>query len=342
MWATRPGIATHSLALLHNERCAILTGFIPPRCQIPETLTLSSKEVIVNFQSTGPVWDVSMTHGEVNAGNWSAALAAAGAPNPVTIAIAAATQIVSFIDFLGGDNGVDITGILGVQGCIITPHTFGIFGVLSQATKIVADAGRTIGDFLVKAVGDGSKAVSIALCVSIGTIIAGPVGGLIGGLLSGLFGGGNQPQPPTPARGGVAADTPVNQPITGVNKFILCQNAGGAGVTLLSWQGFFCPQRGGGTSILANTDRVGQYEQLVMENNGDGTVSFRADSTGTSFYFRAMNGGGNVCQWDTTNPGVGVYHHRNALETSFRILHLENGNIALQTYNKQYYVRVSQ
>jgi len=306
-------------------------------------LTANNRVIIRSMPTSahaGPIWNIGLSHPEVLRLLAAGAIAPFALPIPPPVAVVIDTSIayIVLMDGIGGFHGVDITVVEGAAGCVVSPQGSGIYPALSQAVNVAVDAGRTIGDFIVKTVLQGVQSVSGTVAISAGALIAGVPGAVIGGLLHGLFGGGGQPAPPP--RGGVAADS-QGQP-TGVNKFVLCQISPGNGVSLLSWQGFFCPQNGGGTSIYANTNAVGQFERLVLEDNGDGTVSLRCDATGTSFYLRAEYGGGNVCQWDTTNPGVGGYPHRTPQETSFRIVPLEAGNIALQTYSRQYYVRVSQ
>jgi hypothetical protein len=295
----------------------------------------------------GIVWDIELSHADVLHLVAARAISVVASPIPIPAAIEPVIDYsianIVVMDTVGGFNGVDITVVAGVAGCIVSPHGLGIYQALSQAANVAINAVNTIGDFIVKSVQSGIQSVSGTVAISVGAV-AGIPGVVIGGLLHGLFGGGNQPA--QHIAGGMFANSPVGQGPTGENKFVLCQIDSAQHVAVLSWQGFFSPDRwhnNTANGIHANALSVGQNELLFLIDNGDGTVSLRSDAVGTSFYLRAQNGGNNVCQFDAVNPGVGGggWPIKNSPECSFIIEPLADGNIALQTYSRQYYVKVS-
>lgn len=102
---------------------------------------------------TGVVWNVELNHAEVNTLTTGAGVAALAIPPPVDVAVAAVPAYVALIDQIGGDNGVDISGVIGAAGVIVTPRGLGAYGWLVKGANIVVDAGKTIGEFILKLVG---------------------------------------------------------------------------------------------------------------------------------------------------------------------------------------------
>jgi len=280
----------------------------------------------MTFQITGIIWNVTMTHDEVTTGAWAADLAAEGAPNPVTIAIDAAAQYIALIDSIGGDKGVDITGVIGCQGCIVSPANMGLYSSLSHAAGVAVGAAVTIGDFIVRALSVGIQAVgNVATGPAapwVGLAVAGPAGALLGGLLHGLFGG----NPPAPQyHNGIVPDRAnVGQ----WESLTFCQ-LGQDTAAILSWQGFFRADNGGGGAVWCNSAKVQDWETFRLVNNGNGTISLQAVDKGT--YFTAVLGGG---------PGSSCYCGATVAKDweMFKLIPLNGGQFALQTLDKGTYV----
>jgi hypothetical protein len=92
----------------------------------------------MHYSINPPVWNVVLTHAEVGDANRAAELAAAGAPGPVTAAIAAALEYVEVVDWIGGNNGVSIIGTVGQPGPVMVvpaavPIYAGLLAVIAQA-----------------------------------------------------------------------------------------------------------------------------------------------------------------------------------------------------------------
>jgi hypothetical protein len=169
---------------------------------------------------TGVVWNVDLNHAEVNALTTEAGFAALAIPPPIDVAVAAVSAYVALIDQIGGDNGVDISGVIGAAGVIVTPRGLGAYGWLVKGANIVVDAGKTIGEFILKLVGSVQHGdiQTVAVLASIGGgLLAGlatiPMGAVI---LDWLFGRRADPPPDSPEalnkRGAVKANRPKVQP----------------------------------------------------------------------------------------------------------------------------------
>ncbi len=102
-----------------------------------------------------------------------------------------------------------------------------------------------------------------------------------------------------------------------------CNNA------LLSWQGLFSAQNGGGGEVYANRVQVGPWETWTLINNADGTVSLQ--STDGHFLSALNGGGGSYC---TVTPTVIGNSERFLMQT------LPDGHIALRTHDRNTYLSV--
>jgi XFP C-terminal domain len=92
-------------------------------------------------------------------------------PGPVATVIDLALADLVVMGTAGGFNGVDITVIDGAAGCVISPHGSGIYSALSHAANVVVDAGRTIGDFIIRGRPDVAPAFERASAWSLRTRI---------------------------------------------------------------------------------------------------------------------------------------------------------------------------
>jgi hypothetical protein len=231
-------------------------------------------------ENTGPVWHVFLSHAQIEVLSSPGAQLGVGLlPPPYDVAIEAAISYIALIDSLGGDQGVDITGVVGVQGVLVTPHTLGAYGWLVKGVGVAIAAGETIANFVIKVAGS-VKAIAEEVCNApaiITAILTGnPVIGAVVGLASGIFGHNN---PPDTTPGAVKANVKVanlNQ-LTAHETFVLMGvGSGNDQAALLSWQGFFSAQQGGGAQVYANRSVASIWETWTLIDNGDGTVSFRA------------------------------------------------------------------
>jgi hypothetical protein len=101
-------------------------------------------------------------------------------------------------------------------------------------------------------------------------------------------------------------------------------------VALLSWQGLFSAQMGGGHGVYANRVEVGEWETWRLIDHGDGTVSLQ---TFDGHWLCAEEGGGRECQVNRTEVGE--------LE-KFVLEELPGGKVALRTTALGKYLSVQQ
>jgi hypothetical protein len=192
----------------------------------------------------------------------------------------------------------------------------------------------TVGDFIVNALSEGVHAVeNVATGRAapwVGLAIAGPVGAAMGALIGGFF-GGNKPVPQyhygiVPDRANIGQWESLTFCQIGQNKV---QNVVHPTVSILSWQGFFRADNGGGGAIWCNSTKVQDWETFNLINNGDGTVSLQAVDKGT--YLTAVLGGG---------PGSSCYCGAIVEKDweKFKLIPLNGGQFALKTLDKGTYV----
>jgi hypothetical protein len=228
-------------------------------------------------QRNGPIWNVSLSEAEVQVLVNGTGVGALALPPPIDAAVGAIAEYVSLIDELGGNNGVEITGVIGASGAIVTPHGSPAYAWLSQAVNIAVDVGKTIGDFLIKAAGavpNLAKSLASEPAVLTEVALGLPVVAVVASLFNGLFGHHDDPNPDT--RGAVKA----NRPAVGDWESFLLMAVDGGQVALLSWQGFFSARNGGGGPVYANRPWVQVWEHWTFIRNDDGTVSFRTSDGG--------------------------------------------------------------
>ncbi len=122
---------------------------------------------------TGMVWYVGLTNDQTHAletvlGAGGEALAPLGGPlwPAIAAALAAAVTYIEIVNKLGGSNGVDINGVVGVEGVIVTPRVGKLYGELIQAARLVV-TGRTIVDFLIIA---GGQVPALGAVLGISTV----------------------------------------------------------------------------------------------------------------------------------------------------------------------------
>ena len=89
----------------------------------------------MKFSGTVGAWQLSMTHDDVGHVSDVAYLAAASIPPPVDGYVAAAAAYLEAVDFVGGNQGVNITGVGTV--IVATPAGIPIVGILEQVVSAI-------------------------------------------------------------------------------------------------------------------------------------------------------------------------------------------------------------
>jgi hypothetical protein len=248
----------------------------------------------------------------------------------VGVVIASAQHIV-LMNKIGGNNGVDIHGVWGTHGVIITPRFSGLYEQLAEGAT-VGVAVFTIGEFLLKI-----AAQQPGLANTLGLATAGKIFELIGGgtplgwAIVGALGLGIielfLPEPDPDQHGGIHADRDAIGPW---ESFTMSFLEGENEVSLLSWQGFFSARDGGGGQVFANRPWVKEWERWTMIKNDDGTVSFKAFN---GHFLVAEEGGGRECWANRT--AIGPWE-------KFIMVPAPDGKIALKTLERQKFVSVQQ
>jgi hypothetical protein len=288
------------------------------------------------FQFTGPVWLVRLSNHEAETA--SAVLATAGplgalagplAP-AVVAAIEAAAGYITLVNKLGGNNGVDVHGVIGTRGVIATPRFSGMYERLRDGASVGVAVG-TIGEFLLQAAAAQpalSASMGLSTAASVFSHVAGgtPFGWAVAGALGALIDLAlSEPDPDQ--HGGVHADRDHIGPW---EVFTLSQLGDGNAVALLSWQGFFSARDGGGGPVYANRPWIKEWETWTLIDNNDGTVSFQ---TFNGHFLVAEDGGGRECWANRT--AIGPWE-------KFYLENLPGGQIALRTFVNRQLVSVQQ
>jgi hypothetical protein len=261
-------------------------------------------------------------------------LAAIGAGSPLSaigVAILAAAPYIEAMNSLGGNNGVEITGVFGTAGVIVTPRVGKLPNEIVKAARLAVQ-GRTILDFAIVAAASIpplAGVLNISAVAEAVNLLHGPapigwvVSAAAGWIIDSVF----SHAPATP--GGVRADR--DQPKEW-ETFTLAQigaDEKGQRVALLSWRGFFSAQDNGGQDVYANRSAVDRWELWTLISNSDGTVSLQSNDA--SHYLSAEDGGGSVCQAKGTQ--IGPWE-------KFILEFLPDGHVALKTHDKAKYVSV--
>src|SRR5262245_38904972 len=83
-------------------------------------------------------WKISVSHSEVSQLSDAAWMASEAVPNEVTAACSAAMAYIEAVDFVGGNNGVDIYGS-GVAGFVaVLPHGITLRDVVTMVEYVAA------------------------------------------------------------------------------------------------------------------------------------------------------------------------------------------------------------
>jgi hypothetical protein len=270
---------------------------------------------------TGPIWHVFLSHDQIQTLNGPGGQLAVGLlPPPYDAAVEAVIGYVALIDEIGGNRGVDITGVIGIQGVIVTPQALGAYGWLVKGASVAIAAGETIANFVMK-VASVVPDVAKGVCSTPGIITLLATGGnlpiaAVVGLVSGIFGKHDTDTTP----GAVKAN---QSSIGGQEAFVLIGvGKGNDQITLLSWQGFFSAQQGGGAQVYANRAVASIWETWTLLRNSDGTVSFRTFDN--QHYLGTSSIPDHSCWADQTQNSPGGW-------CRFTMQDLGSGHVALKT-----------
>lgn len=247
------------------------------------------------------------------------------------LALAASIAYIHAVDLLGGNNGVEITGVIGTNGLIVTPRLKGVFAQFANlARKDMAAA--TVLDWVIQAVGMSPALATALQFEPLATVAAAVAAGTplgvalaaaaLGKAIEEIF--SDNPDPDD--HGAVHADRVA---VGEWESFLMGENGDGS-VSLLSHMGLFCADRAGGWGVHANRPRVGEWERWTLISHGDETVSLRSSN---GHFFVAESGGGpdQVCNADRT--AIGDWER-------FWLEPLDGGRVALRTFSNNRYVSV--
>ena len=270
---------------------------------------------MANYTQIGTVWEVRLSHEEVNmiaADTRSAARIVAKAAPPVAVVLGAIAGILVTMDAIGLHNGVNVVGVFQTQFVTVTP-----------AFVSPVDIVKGFADDLVHATGLPEGVVGAGIGAGVALLAVGPAGVVVGGVAGWLgtrFGGGGINP------GDVHADRGAVGPW---EKFFLVSLSPN-NIAIDSWRGYFCAENGGGGPVHANRSWIKSWETASLIHNSNGTVSIRALG---GHYLVAENGGGpgSVCNWNRTS--IGEWEQ-------FWMEFQPDGTFALKTFSRQTYVSV--
>lgn len=138
------------------------TVALPPSAGVVHTATGENVAQGVgsgsSFERHGLVWKLSLSETDVQELDKSAAYATQLIPEPdVVVAIEFAIGLITTVDDLGGNKGVDISGVLPTTTIFVTPR--GSFDII-HVIEIVGGVARKVADQTEAAVKDGIKKVT--------------------------------------------------------------------------------------------------------------------------------------------------------------------------------------
>lgn len=290
-----------------------------------------------DFKIDGFVWVLGLDNAQTQAlvgtfataGNLLALLVGPAWP-AIAVPLNSALGYIEVVNELGGRNGVEINGMIGAQGVIVTPRLGGLFGSLVHLARVEASGAALIA--LLGRMSGSIPALASALNIPVVAAICAQVakGTPLGWAISGALGLGITlfaPEPDPNAHGAVMAD---RDEALEWESFLVGQLGDGNKVALLSWQGYFSAQMGGGHGVYANRPEVGPWETWTMIDNHDGSISLQ---TIDGHYLCAEMGGGRECQADRTS--IGDWE-------KFELVALAGGRYALRTRVGRKFVSVQQ
>lgn len=270
-----------------------------------------------NFQSDGGVWQISLSHGDVEELRRDVRAFVTRYAPPFSFIIESVAALISTVDAIGLNHGVNVAGIIATQLVTVTPAFASPLQILKGIKVALQEATGLPGGVVGAGIGAG-----IAL------LAAGPAGVVLGGVAGWL---GDSLFSDSPNPGDVHADRGVVGPW---EKFILVSaspnDATSTNIAMGSWRGYFCAENGGGGPVHANRPAIGPWETATLVHNANGTVSVRALG---GHYLVAENGGGDgsFCNWNRT--AIGEWEQ-------FWMEYQPDGLFALKTFSRGTYVSV--
>jgi hypothetical protein len=294
---------------------------------------------MADLSQDGVVWNISLSHDEVIAlakGTLLGAILPVPIPAEIRAAMATIVGYMVVIDQLGNQHGVDVTGVLGAAGAVVTPAGYGIYGALRKAATLVVDAGKTVAEFILKVAGSIPDLKSIAIFGGLATgLLPVTIGAIV--VLDWILGKSNPP-PDSPdalnVRGLMKAtasgfDKTTNFVLAHVGKK---DTDGRDQLALLSWQGFLSAQLGlHNGSVYANRPWIKDWELWTLITNSDGTITLKSNDGVHCFGTSSLHDHSCFCnQTETSNPAF----------TQFKLMSLDNGQVALYNGTDQRYVNV--
>jgi len=283
---------------------------------------------MARFTTSGNVWQMALSHEEVQAISDDAGAAggiAAGAGRvEVGAILGAIAGVLVTVDAIGGNNGVNVVGVFGTNFVTATPAFVSPVGLV-----------KSFSDALVEASGLPAGVVGAGLGAGVALLAVGPAGIVWGGLAGWL--GAREGDDPHP--GDVHADRRAVGPWEKFTTVMFTVRVAPRGpgrarnrprVAISSWRGYFSAESGGGGQVHANRHQIGDWETAQLIRNPNGTVSVRAKG---GHYLVAERGGGDgsVCNWDRTT--IGPWEQ-------FWMEYQPDGSFALKTFTKGTYVSV--
>lgn len=185
----------------------------------------------------GASYLIVLTHGEVQSIAAGGDVLSAVIPEIAPVIQAAADVLVT-IDLIGGNNGVEVSGVIGSAQLMVLPKTSGIWGTLIHTAQ-------EIGTLYLKLTNPALFLASIGIS-----------------FLGHTFGSSN---------GEVHCD---EDQAKSEETFVLVTNSNGL-VSLLSFNGYFTADSDD-RLIYANRSQALRDEQFRLISNSDGTVSFQS------------------------------------------------------------------
>ncbi|QCI67958.1 fascin domain-containing protein [Phreatobacter stygius] len=270
-----------------------------------------------NVQIVGGVWQISMSHRDVEEMRQDVRAFCTRYVPPFNIIMETMFSLISTVDAIGLNHGVNVAGIIATQFVTVTPAFFSPVEML-----------KGIKDKLQEVTGLPGGVVGAGLGAGITLLAVGPAGVVLGGLAGWL---GDALLSDSPRPGDVHADRQVVGPW---EKLLLVaanpNDPTSTDIAIGTRRGYFCAENGGGGPVYANRTAIGPWETATLVHNPNGTVSLRA--LGGHYLVAEQGGGdGSFCNWNRT--AVGEWEQ-------FWMEYQPDGCFALKTFARGTYVSV--
>ena len=140
---------SHSTSL---HRSGTLTESVPEpgrAGQDPLRAVVDEARELGDFHCVGGVWVLSCNNMQTQALSSKLDKLGQHFGAPIQAAITVASDYITMVNAIGGHNGVDIDGVVGLRGVIVTPRGSSLFEHLVAATPVATSG--DINDFVVEA-----------------------------------------------------------------------------------------------------------------------------------------------------------------------------------------------